>query len=345
MSAPAIEVRQVSKSFGTTTALDHLDLLVPAGQSHGFLGPNGAGRTTMIRALLGLVPVDEGRVRVLDLDPWVDAVRLHPRVAHVLEDVDLRPDLSGREALDLLARRHGRVDPARRAELVERFRFDPHATVGSYSRGNRQKVALVAALSTDAELFVLDEPTTGLDPLMEAVFRDEVQALRRRGATVLLSSHVLAEVERLCDAVTIIRDGRTVETGTLDELHHLTRSTVTLRTRCDIRRPGGLACVAAVPGVHDLSVDGDVVTFQTDAHGVGDVLTAFTWLDITDITWEPASLEDLFRRHDATEPAPDSTAVPVPAARPAGEPVPLAESHPDRRKAVAGVATGLGAGP
>jgi ABC-2 type transport system ATP-binding protein len=302
MGAPVIEVRALSKSFGTTVALDGLDLVVQPGEVSGFLGPNGAGKSTTIRALLGLIRVDQGSARVLGLDPWRDAVRLHPRVAHVPGDVALWPTLSGGETLDLLARMHGAVDPARQARLVERFRLDPTTKVRAYSKGNRQKVALVAALATDAELFLLDEPTAGLDPLMEAAFRDEVAGLRDRGATVLLSSHVLGEVERLCDTVTIIRDGRVVESGNLAELRHLTSSTVTLRTRCGIRRPGGLACVAAVPGVHDLQVNGDDVTFQADTQGVGDVLTALTWLDVVDITWQPASLEDLFLRHydDAT---------------------------------------------
>jgi ABC-2 type transport system ATP-binding protein len=297
MSAPAIDVSQVSKSFGATTALDHFDLVVQPGEVTGFLGPNGAGKTTTIRILLGLIRADGGTVRVLGHDPWLDAVLLHPRLAYVPGDVSLWPSLTGGETLDLLARMHGRVDTARRDRLLERFDLDPTKKVRAYSTGNRQKVALVAALSTDAELFLLDEPTAGLDPLMEAAFRDEVALLRERGATVLLSSHILGEVERLCDTVTIIRDGRAVEAGNLADLRHLTQSTVTLRTRGDLRRPGGLACVAAVPGIHDLSVDGDVVTFRADSQHIGDLIAALTWLDITDITWEPASLEDLFLRH------------------------------------------------
>jgi ABC-2 type transport system ATP-binding protein len=309
MGAPAIEVRQLSKSFGTTVALDRLDLVVRSGEVSGFLGPNGAGKTTTIRALLGLIRADQGSARVLGLDPWRDAVQLHPRVAHVPGDVALWPTLSGGETLDLLARMHGAVDTGRQERLVERFHLDPTTKVRAYSKGNRQKVALVAALSTDAELFLLDEPTAGLDPLMEAVFRDEVQTLRERGATVLLSSHILGEVERLCDTVTIIRDGRVVESGNLAELRHLTRSTVTLRTCGNgVHRTGGLAGLAAARGVHDLRVDGETVTFGVDAAGVGDVLGALTWLDVVDITWAPPSLEDLFLRHYA-----DATAVPAPA--------------------------------
>ena len=307
MGAPAIEVRQLSKSFGTTVALDRLDLVVHPGEVSGFLGPNGAGKTTTIRTLLGLIRADHGSARVLGLDPWRDAVQLHPRVAHVPGDVALWPTLSGGETLDLLARMHGAVDVARQERLVERFRLDPTTKVRAYSKGNRQKVALVAALSTEAELFLLDEPTAGLDPLMEAVFREEVQALRDRGATVLLSSHILGEVERLCDTVTIIRDGRVVEAGNLAELRHLTRSTVTLRTcGTGVHRTGGLAGLGAARGVHDLRVDGELVTFGVDAAGVADVLGALTWLDVVDITWQPPSLEDLFLRHYA-----DATAVPT----------------------------------
>ena len=314
MGAPAIEVRQLSKSFGTTVALDRLDLAVHPGEVSGFLGPNGAGKTTTIRTLLGLIRADQGSARVLGLDPWRDAVQLHPRVASVPGDVALWPTLSGGETLDLLARMHGAADVARQERLVERFHLDPTTKVRAYSKGNRQKVALVAALSTDAELFLLDEPTAGLDPLMEAVFRDEVQALRDRGATVLLSSHILGEVERLCDTVTIIRDGRVVEAGNLAELRHLTRSTVTLRTCGNgVHRTGGLAGLAAARGVHDLRVDGERVTFGVDAAGVGDVLGALTWLDVVDITWEPPSLEDLFLRHYA-----DATAVPAAGGGPSG---------------------------
>ncbi|HSO66199.1 MAG TPA: ABC transporter ATP-binding protein, partial [Ornithinibacter sp.] len=251
---------------------------------------------TTIRVLLGLIRADAGTARVLDLDPWRDAVALHPRLAYVPGDVALWPTLSGGETLDLLARMHGAVDVQRQERLVERFGIDPTTKVRACSTGNRQKIALVAALSTDAELLLLDEPTAGLDPLMEAAFRDEVDDLRTRGVTVLLSSHILGEVERLCDTVTIIRDGRAVEAGNLAELRHLTRSTVTLRARGG---PAGLAGLASSPGVHGLSQDGGRVTFQVDAHRSGEVLTTLAGIDVVDITWEPASLEDLFLRHYA----------------------------------------------
>ena len=297
MGAPAIEVQQLSKSFGATTALDRFDLVVQPGEVMGFLGPNGAGKTTTIRVLLGLIRADAGSVRVLDHDPWRDAVALHPRLAYVPGDVALWPSLSGGETLDLLARMHGAVDVRRQARLVERFGIDPTTKVRACSTGNRQKIALVAALATDAELLLLDEPTAGLDPLMEAAFRDEVEDLRTRGVTVLLSSHILGEVERLCDTVTIIRDGRTVEAGNLAELRHLTRSTVTLRAGGGAVGAAGLARLASSPGVHGFTQEGARVTFQVDAHRSGEVLTTLAGLDVVDITWEPASLEDLFLRH------------------------------------------------
>ena len=297
MGAPAIEVSQLSKSFGATTALDRFDLVVQPGEVMGFLGPNGAGKTTTIRVLLGLIRADAGSVRVLERDPWRDAVALHPRLAYVPGDVALWPSLSGGETLDLLARMHGAVDVRRQERLVERFGIDPTTKVRACSTGNRQKIALVAALATDAELLLLDEPTAGLDPLMEAAFRDEVDELRTRGVTVLLSSHILGEVERLCDTVTIIRDGRTVEAGNLAELRHLTRSTVALRARGGAAGTDGLARLASTPGVHGFTQEGARVTFQVDAHRSGEVLTVLAGLDVVDLTWEPASLEDLFLRH------------------------------------------------
>ena len=300
MGAPAIEVRQLSKSFGATTALDRFDLVVQPGEVMGFLGPNGAGKTTTMRVLLGLIRADAGSVRVLDRDPWRDAVAMHPRLAYVPGDVALWSSLSGGETLDLLARMHGAVDVRRQERLVERFGIDLTTKVRACSTGNRQKIALVAALATDAELLLLDEPTAGLDPLMEAAFRDEVEDLRARGVTVLLSSHILGEVERLCETVTIIRDGRTVEAGNLAQLRHLTRSTVTLRTRDGA--PGtagvpGLADLASSPGVHGLTREAGRTSFQVDAHRCGEVLDTLARLDVVDITWEPASLEDLFLRH------------------------------------------------
>ena len=225
VTAP-IEITGLVKTFGSTRALDGLDLTVSEGEVHGFLGPNGAGKSTTIRVLLGLLRKDAGDVRLLGGDPWRQAASLHRRLAYVPGDVNLWPTLTGGEVIDLLGRLRGGLDERRRAELVERFELDPTKKCRSYSKGNRQKVALIAALASDVELLMLDEPTSGLDPLMESVFTDYVDAFREGGRTVLLSSHILAEVERLCDRVSIIRAGRRVETGTLAELRHLTRTSV-----------------------------------------------------------------------------------------------------------------------
>src|SRR5215467_3632199 len=215
----AIEVAGLVKNFGQIRALDGLDLTVADGEVHGFLGPNGAGKTTTLRVLLGLLRADAGTVSLLGGDPWRDATTLHRRLAYVPGDVTLWPNLTGGEVIDLLGRLRGGLDPARRAELLERFELDPRKKGRTYSKGNRQKVALVAALASDVELLILDEPTSGLDPLMEEVFREVILQEKRRGdRTVLLSSHILAEVEALCDRITIIREGRTVETGTLAEM-------------------------------------------------------------------------------------------------------------------------------
>jgi ABC-2 type transport system ATP-binding protein len=211
----AVSVSGLVKTFGATRALDGLDLEVATGEVHGFLGPNGAGKSTTIRVLLGLLRADSGSVRLLDGDPWRDAVALHRRLAYVPGDVTLWPGISGGEAIDLLGRLQGGLDPARRADLLERFDLDPRKKARTYSKGNRQKVALIAALASDAELLVLDEPTSGLDPLMEVLFQDCIREVRAAGRTVLLSSHILAEAESLCDRVSIIRHGRTVQSGSL----------------------------------------------------------------------------------------------------------------------------------
>ena len=244
-TTPAVEVHDLRKAFGHVQALDGLDLTVRTGEVAGFLGPNGAGKSTTIRVLLGLLRADSGTTRLLGGDPWRDAVDLHRRLAYVPGDVSLWPNLTGGEAIDLLTRLRGRVDPRRKALLLERFELDPSKKARTYSKGNRQKVALVAAFASDVELLVLDEPTSGLDPLMESVFTQCVREVTAEGRSVLLSSHILAEVEKLCDTVTIIRAGRTVQSGTLAELRHLTRSSVTAVTR---PYPSALAAVDGVGG-------------------------------------------------------------------------------------------------
>ncbi len=283
------------KTFGATRALDGLDLTVTAGEVHGFLGPNGAGKTTTIRVLLGLLRADEGSVRLLGGDPWRDAVALHRRLAYVPGDVSLWPNLSGGEAIDLLARLRGGVDPAKRDELLERFSLDPRKKARTYSKGNRQKVALVAGLASDAELLILDEPTSGLDPLMEAVFQEVIRELKAEGRTVLLSSHILAEVEALCDRVSIIRLGRTVESGSLSDLRHLTRTTIS----AEIGAPA--TALAQQPGVHDLATSDGRVSFDVDSRHLPAAVRALSELGLRSLTSHPPTLEQLFLRHYGDE--------------------------------------------
>jgi ABC-2 type transport system ATP-binding protein len=287
----AISVSGLVKTFGQTRALDGLDLTVRTGEVHGFLGPNGSGKSTTIRVLLGLLRADAGTASLLGGDPWTDATSLHRRLAYVPGDVSLWPNLSGGEVIDLLGRLRGGLDQQRRADLLERFDLDPTKKGRTYSKGNRQKVALVAALSSDVELLVLDEPTSGLDPLMEAVFQDCVNEERERGRTVLLSSHILAEVESLCDRVSIIRLGRTVETGTLSELRHLTRTSISAELAAP---PNGLA---QHPGVHDLQVNGAHVKFDVDTKELDPVLRELTKVGVRSLTSQPPTLEELFLRH------------------------------------------------
>ncbi|WP_336921623.1 ABC transporter ATP-binding protein [Aquipuribacter sp. SD81] len=290
-----LDLRGVVKTFGRTRALDGLDLSVAPGEVHGFLGPNGAGKSTAIRVLLGLLRADAGDVRLFGQDAWRDAVALHRRLAYVPGDVTLWPGITGGETIDLLARLRGDVDAARRAELLERFELDPTKKARTYSKGNRQKVALVAALASRAELLVLDEPTSGLDPLMESVFTQCVREARDEGRTVLLSSHILAEVEALADRVSIIRTGRVVETGTLEELRHLTRTSV----RADVG--GDPAALAGTPGVHDLVVtttgSGHRLDCEVDTDHLDGLLRALVPLRVHALTSRPPTLEELFLRH------------------------------------------------
>ncbi|HEX2849428.1 MAG TPA: ABC transporter ATP-binding protein [Acidimicrobiales bacterium] len=292
--AMAISVNGLDKRFGTTHALDGLDLNVDVGEVHGFLGPNGAGKTTTLRILLGLVRADGGRATLLGGDPWTDAVTLHRRLAYVPGDVSLWPNLSGGEVIDLLGRMRGGLDEKRKDALLERFDLDPTKKGRSYSRGNRQKVAVVAALASDAELLLLDEPTSGLDPLMEVEFRDCLNEERDRGRTVLLSSHILDEVEAVCDRVTIIRSGHTVETGTLGDLRHLTRTSIAADLAA--APPSDLATIA---GVHDLVVDGFHVRCQVDAEALDEVLRRLSQVGVRGLVSQPPTLEELFLRYYA----------------------------------------------
>jgi ABC-type multidrug transport system ATPase subunit len=299
-NTPPISVSGLVKTFGRTRALDGLDLTVGPGEVHGFLGPNGAGKSTAIRVLLGLLRADGGTARLLGGDPWRDATELHRRLAYVPGDVTLWPNLSGGEVIDLLGRMRGGVNARRKAELLERFELDPRKKGRAYSKGNRQKVGLVAALASDAELLLLDEPTSGLDPLMEEVFQECVREERRAGRTVLLSSHILSEVEALCDRVTIIRKGVAVESGTLAELRHLTRTSIDAELASP---PDGLP----LSGAHDVRVDGNKIRFEVDTAELDAALRQLTELGVRSLSSRPPTLEELFLRHYKDELAPEAT--------------------------------------
>jgi ABC-2 type transport system ATP-binding protein len=287
----AIEARGLVKTFGRTRALDGLDLTVAEGEVHGFLGPNGAGKSTTIRVLLGLLRARGGSAAVLGRDPWRDAVPVHRDLAYVPGDVALWPNLSGGETIDLLTGLRGGADPALRTRLLRDFELDPKKTGRSYSKGNRQKVALVAAFARPARLYILDEPTSGLDPVMESVFQREVRRVAAGGATVLLSSHILSEVEELCERVTIIRAGRAVESGTLADMRHLTRTSVRVATGASA------ADVRAIAGVHDLREEAGALVFDADTDRIGDVLEVLNRAGVSALTATPPSLEELFLRH------------------------------------------------
>lgn len=288
---PVIDATKLVKTFGATRALDGLDLSVAAGEVHGFLGPNGAGKSTTLRVLLGLIRPTSGTVRVFGLDPWRDPVGVHRDVAYVPGDVSLWPNLSGGEVIDLLTGLRGGADERLRRTLIEDFDFDPKRKARAYSKGNRQKAALIAAFARPARLYLLDEPSAGLDPVMDTVFRSQIRRVRDDGATVLLSSHILSEVEQLCDRVTIIRSGRAVETGTLTELRHLKRT--------HFRVEGGAdpVMLAAIPGVQGVRANGTAVEFDADAADLAPVLAAVAAGGVSGLTVSPPSLESLFLRH------------------------------------------------
>lgn len=292
-----IIVANLVKKFGNFAALDGLDLVVRRGEVHGFLGPNGAGKSTTIRILLGIMRKSGGNAQVLGADPWRDAVALHRRLAYVPGDVNLWPNLSGGEAIDLFGSLRGGLDKKRRDSLLERFQLDPTKKCRTYSKGNRQKVALVAALASDVELYILDEPTSGLDPLMEMTFQDCIRELKAQGKTILLSSHILAEAEALCDRLTIIREGKAVESGTLAELRHLTRTSVTVETIKPLRDMDG------IPGLFNLEVNGVRATFEVETDNIDAALKHLLQFDIRELISSPPSLEELFLRHYDETPA------------------------------------------
>ncbi len=287
----AIRIENLVKTFGRTRALDGLDLEVRVGEVHGLLGPNGAGKSTTIRVLLGLQRADSGVARLLGGDPWRDVESLHRRLAYVPGEVMLWPNLSGGEVIDLLGRLRGGLDPKRRADLLERFDLDPTKKSRAYSKGNRQKVALVAALSSDVELLLLDEPTAGLDPLMDAVFRGCIHDFRDRGRTIFLASHILSEVEALADRVSIIRDGKTVDVGSLQDMRHLARVSIS----ADVAR--GADAIAKTKGVHDFRTQGGRVEFDVESADLSGALAALAKAGATSLTSHPPTLEEIFLRH------------------------------------------------
>lgn len=286
-----IEVSDLHKHFGRVRALDGLDLTVNEGEIHGFLGPNGSGKTTTIRVLLGVLRATSGHAGLLGRDPWRDAVALHREIAYVPGDVTLWPSLTGGEIIDLLARMRGGIDEGRRAELIERFDFDPKKKARTYSKGNRQKVSLISALSSRARLLLLDEPSSGLDPLMERVFRECVIEARDRGVTVLLSSHILSEMEVLCEKVTIIRAGKTVESGTLESMRHLSRTSI----KAELAGPP--PDLSRIPGIEDVTVEGNTVYAQVDAGSLGELIRVLGDTGVRTLVSQPPTLEELFLRH------------------------------------------------
>jgi ABC-2 type transport system ATP-binding protein len=288
---PVVEVRELVKNFGRTRALNGLNLIVNPGEVHGFLGPNGAGKSTTLRILLGLIRPTAGTARVHGMDPWADPVAVHREIAYVPGDVSLWPNLSGGEVIDLVTGLRGGADGKLRRDLIEEFEFDPRKKTRTYSRGNRQKVALIAAFARPARLYLLDEPSAGLDPVMDAVFRRQIERVSRDGATVLLSSHILSEVEQLCDRVTIIRSGATVETGTLGELRHLQRTHFRVTGLADPAR------LTALPGTHGVRIADGAAEFDADAGDLGSVLAGIAEPGVSGLSVAPPSLESLFLRH------------------------------------------------
>lgn len=286
-----IKVEGLQKKFGKFTALHNVTFTVKAGEVVGFIGPNGAGKSTTIRTLLGIINRDGGEARIFGKDVWKDNLEIHKRISYVPGDVALWGSLTGGEIIDLFMKLHGGGNKEKRDYLVKRFELDTKKKAKSYSKGNRQKVGLIAALSVDSDLYIFDEPTSGLDPLMEAVFQEEVEKIKKEGNAILLSSHILSEVERLADKVVIIRQGKIVETGTLDELRHLTRSTVTLITEQDVMQ------MASVNGVHDFRQKGNQGIFSVDNAHMNEILLEAAKLGVKKFESVPPTLEDLFMRH------------------------------------------------
>ncbi|MGY0693890.1 ABC transporter ATP-binding protein [Virgibacillus sp. FSP13] len=286
-----LEVNNLTKRFGKFTALDGVNLDINKGEVFGFIGPNGAGKSTTIRVLLGILKATEGEAKIFGKDVWSDAVEIHKHIAYVPGDVNLWPNLTGGEVIDLFVKLRGGNNKTRREELMKRFDLDPSKKCRTYSKGNRQKVALVAAFSSDADLYILDEPTSGLDPLMEQVFQQCVMEAKQAGKSVLLSSHILSEVEKLCDRVGIIRQGKIIETGSLSELRHLTRVNLLIETKKPITN------LRELKGVHELVEKDGGLSFQVDTEELDAVIKHVSSFGIVKLESTPPTLEDLFMRH------------------------------------------------
>ncbi|MFD1037749.1 ATP-binding cassette domain-containing protein [Virgibacillus byunsanensis] len=286
-----LSTTNLTKRFGKFTALDGVNLEVNEGEIFGFIGPNGAGKSTTIRVLLGILKATEGETKIFGKDPWRDAVEIHKNIAYVPGDVNLWPNLTGGEVIDLFVKLRGGNNKSKREELIKKFDLDPSKKCRTYSKGNRQKVALVAAFASDAELYILDEPTSGLDPLMEQVFQKCVMNIKKEGKSVLLSSHILSEVEKLCDRVGIIRQGKLIETGTLSELRHLTRTNLFVETKEQI------SSLTEWKGVHHIEEKDKGMSFQVDSEEMDNVMKYITQYGIVKLESAPPKLEDLFMRH------------------------------------------------
>lgn len=286
-----VKTNNLTKKFGRFTALDGVNIEVHKGEVYGFIGPNGAGKSTTIRILLGILKASGGEAKVFGKDTWKDAVDIHKQLAYVPGDVNLWPNLTGGEVIDLFVKLRGSSSKSRREELIEKFDLDPSKKCRTYSKGNRQKVALIAAFSSDANLYILDEPTSGLDPLMERIFQECVMRVNAEGKSVLLSSHILSEVEKLCDKIGIIRQGKIIETGTLKELRHLTRTSLLVETKQPV------SSLSEVKGVHDIEKKDQVLSFQVDTEELSNIIKYVSQFEVVKLESAPPKLEDLFMRH------------------------------------------------